>query len=661
MSLVNGEKKKKSYFFEDTGNRFLEGDIPTEIVYRNFVESLPFSSEETSRAMPYLPLSPLKDLQGLVSLARDTDILSRREQTSGVSLVVSPHQVTECAPNVSETVGDFTGVVMDVTVDPSVNTHFKYLIRLSDEFNTYIESLGSSGIDWSNNIVDATPVNAVKDNGYTAESGGITNLVLPDNTSITPPSNGDRIGASSDSSSIMSVTLEGGSNYISLTPNQSIIIRWDSSKSAWLIVSSYLPSDVTTSDNFYVDKFAPDNGDGSVTFPFNNLISARDAVIGSGTAILPENEGVIINVTSGQFTVTNNNLYIEGTSWNFSEGVSIVHTGTGYLFDNSITPENIVSLKVGYILGEVEYSTSSPSCGFIFSKPVDSNTGTSASNRGRKIEASFKSAINTHDPAFSTTTAIPVIKSEGLNTSTNGSINDGTYSLVLSFTQLSAYFCTGILYLGAGSRTEVLSGAVSGIFSGNNNSNKKTLNHAIFIDNVYQTILKDYVSVGLSEGDYVIPISGVCGFIKLESVMFSLGGSSNPAFQREAIIRVMDTYSYFNKNSNGRSVSGIEITKCSTSSNNYLSGGDESFIVHESGAIFTANLSENNLDGKYPTNIVMGYYLGNTLVQSFVKNVLGYSTGGVLKKSLVYSNIPTTPTGLPAGSIYSSGGVITIV
>lgn len=83
---------------------------------------------------------------------------------------------------------------------------------------------------------------------------------------------------------------------------------------------------------FYVDGNNIVDGDGSVLNPFRTLDLAINKVIGNGTRQNPIYPGVTIKVASYNY-LTNNNLFINNTSWQFDTGTLVTYTGTGYLID----------------------------------------------------------------------------------------------------------------------------------------------------------------------------------------------------------------------------------------------------------------------------------------------------------------------------------------
>lgn len=149
MALVGGERKKKADFFKVTktaiarGFLFLTGDKPNNKTFRNLIESSTFPSESEDRAKEEDNISQLKDLQGLVIGANDSQVISRKSKSQVKTWAVQPSQVTEVGEDVSDTkIGEgdnaFQGNITSVSRDTSISTHNKYLVNFSSSFTTWL-------------------------------------------------------------------------------------------------------------------------------------------------------------------------------------------------------------------------------------------------------------------------------------------------------------------------------------------------------------------------------------------------------------------------------------------------------------------------------------------------------------------------------------------
>jgi len=151
MALVNGTKKKKSSFFVITktslkrGFLFLTGDRPNESTFRNLLESIPFFGNYEDRAKEDNNSSDLKDLQGLVVAANDTQITSRVEKSEFKTRAVQPSQVSETVQSSESTVGSvvgkYEGDTVTVAREEETTTHNKYAVSITSGFLTWLGSL----------------------------------------------------------------------------------------------------------------------------------------------------------------------------------------------------------------------------------------------------------------------------------------------------------------------------------------------------------------------------------------------------------------------------------------------------------------------------------------------------------------------------------------
>lgn len=96
---------------------------------------------------------------------------------------------------------------------------------------------------------------------------------------------------------------------------------------------------------FYVDGNNSETGDGSILSPFQTLELAYNKVLGSGTVDAPEYENVAIIVAAAEYN-TDQNIYLNNTTWHFSEGTSVTYSGTEYFIDTSVVSSSVGLCKV---------------------------------------------------------------------------------------------------------------------------------------------------------------------------------------------------------------------------------------------------------------------------------------------------------------------------
>lgn len=146
-----GIKKKRSYFFSGVvgplGKLFRTGNRPDQQAFENLTASSAFFDEPEDRArLDSVPA--LKDKQGLVVLATDTQAKANEAQKADRSLVVQPHQLPT-ADDEAQIINDYNGGVADtaveVTVDGAVTTRNKFIVRFKANFITFLNTLVDGG------------------------------------------------------------------------------------------------------------------------------------------------------------------------------------------------------------------------------------------------------------------------------------------------------------------------------------------------------------------------------------------------------------------------------------------------------------------------------------------------------------------------------------
>ena len=499
----------------------------------------------------------------------------------------------------------------------------------------------SKTLKWTGTVSTVGPVNLALGIGYTVEFAGTSALVFPDQTSGTPPVDGDVIGVTvSENSSSLSETASGDP-LLTLLNNQSAIFRYDTSLAKWLVQSSHLPMDEIGLKKFYVDDAAFSGGDGTFFLPFQTLQEGKAAVIGSGSVTSPEFEGATVVVVNGSFAVAGENLFVEGTTWDFEALISVTHSGTGYLFDNSIATATPSVMK---ITGTIEYTTSSATCGFVNAQG-SSSTNTLDFTNIRTVEIAWESASNTNSGV-----SIPLI----LNDTEGVGYNGGNNCLTIKGDgRCTSVTCDGIL--------SVLTGATCTIegdpfFA--HSSTVKATNVALKIEGALLFVCTGSPTWTVSRQENTITIGGANRFIDFGNSKFIFTSSLSDLFRGDNAIRLNTDYATSTIAANDGSEVGIRLRGATTGSNNYGSAGG-AFIYHETAAVFRADFADCNLDGTFPANMVFGFWLNVVNQFPFSSNILGY-LDVTLKKTLVYANIPTVVTNLPTGAVWSDSGILTL-
>lgn len=357
--------KLRNWFFEVTktsikkGTRLRKDDIPTQSTFKELTDSIIFKTESEDRAK--LDTENFSEqTSGHVTLATDEQVIANTVQPSNRSLVVSPHQTTTLSNegvNLSGLAG-FTGRILERVLNTAITTRKDYYLTFSTAFKNWLTprlipsgglegqilrknsstdynliwSSISQAIDWSVNVTSITNVDAEVGLGYTAESIPIANITLPIGAL-----DGTKIGISADNFSAVNVIYEG-SSFDTVTSNQSVIYRFDSSKNTWLVESSHRPSIVTAQPNLYISTMSGNDitGDGSIIKPFKSLQKARSVVVSDQTVIAFG--GNYLNNNGNLFSNPTHNLIKTGVKYTLFcfPGVTITTPSTGVLYDSSL-------------------------------------------------------------------------------------------------------------------------------------------------------------------------------------------------------------------------------------------------------------------------------------------------------------------------------------
>jgi len=545
-----------------------------------------------------------------------------------------------------------------------ISTGSGLIKTLSNSGSNEFITISSTAVEWSENVTGATPVLAVVGKGYTIEASGVTaTLEMPDPISAIPPADGDLIGVTVDDvSTAVIVTEENGSNITSLVVNQSATFRYDISLNQWLIIASHLPVEAAAGTTFYVDGFAPSGGDGSLTLPFNSLVDGRDAVIGSGSATVPEFDGAIIKVVSGVFEYAASvNFFVEGITYEFSDGVTLeATTGSGYSFDNSsgVTTESTQSSEMN-ITGDLVWFTSNKSAGFINAQGTDrGGAGTGTSTDWRKITANFNTATSFYDNGGADplgSAAIPVISTQcdGSGVNVNNAYRnclEGTWNNVYANDTASA-----VVYFGEGSRIDV-TGDIGRNYTVS--VGQKPNQRVIKIENVGRVILNN-CTINTVYTDNYIDIDGACSEITLDGCTGLVTGSANTTIKADHFTVVLSGYSADIRNSPSTDTkTGIFFDMLAITSSNF--NGTPYAIKPQ---IVSTPIAVDFIDCSLPIDVSpdinFGYYTGNPSVQGTPEVTPARSN--TVKDNITFYNIPIASAGLNSGAIWNDAGALKIV
>lgn len=663
--------RRISYFFENTstptqrGSRFRNGDRPPELTFRDLTDSIFFRAESSSRAKLSEDTSIEKE-QGVVVLSTDTQAKSNAEQLEDRSLVVQPHQLPTVVGGL-QPIGDYSveGDLKPIfNIGPNdTETRNEFEVSLDTEFVTWLEEKLETGLDWSQDLMDTTPVLGEKGYGYTAEGSVVSRLMLP-----TIAESNDRIGASSNETSSMEVTIEGsGDTFFVVGAGQSVIFRYDISLNSWMIESSHTPFEQTSSTTVYVDTFAALGGDGSITLPFNHILQARDHIIGTGTASNPQIAGATIISVAGISDVNDENLFIEGCTYVFQNNSGCLHTGSGYLFDNSIANNT----SRFYVRGDMNYTTTSLNCGIV--RSVGNNISGDNSTIFRQIDIEFNNAINSapFPPIASDTYNVPMVQCY----CESGGNNNSNTSLILKGNLIAANRPLYLVEYKDNARVVHECDMTLNFTSQSAGGNelKIRIRQLAYINNVYGVTFNNTNFYAPQVSKYIY-IGGETMYINFNNCTFQLYGGVNSFYMLNNCIQIAEDYVPTNK-SGSSTIFGIWFDSCSTSSGNYMLADSHNinspmfayFIFRVDGSnnplAYDVDFKDCNFDGRFTTFNLRsrrGTTGSFTYYSPFRSNVLGYINGPVLDKSLLYHNLPSSSVNLPSGAVWNNSGVLSV-
>lgn len=158
----------RSWFFTVTktaikrGLRFKNGDRPEEPTFVSLLDSVVMKTETGDRAKEDSGAN-VNTLNGHVVASTDAQAKAFQAKKTDRTLAAQPSQLPESAIDADQTIDDYVGNTIDVTVDGTVSTRNKYLLKISDAFLTWLEArLASVGVTFAtgSQIFNATDVDA---------------------------------------------------------------------------------------------------------------------------------------------------------------------------------------------------------------------------------------------------------------------------------------------------------------------------------------------------------------------------------------------------------------------------------------------------------------------------------------------------------------------
>lgn len=149
----------KNWFFTSTatatqrGTRYKNGDRPPESTFADHIESSIFKTEANDRAKEDEgSFNALNN--GHVTLATGAQAKAYEAQKTDRSLVVAPENLTEVSQGEADTIDDFEGETVEVSVDPTKEKRSNFLLRFTDGFKNWLANFKQDTEDF---IKSATP------------------------------------------------------------------------------------------------------------------------------------------------------------------------------------------------------------------------------------------------------------------------------------------------------------------------------------------------------------------------------------------------------------------------------------------------------------------------------------------------------------------------
>jgi hypothetical protein len=317
-------KENRSWFIEKTGTeskrgkRFYTGDRPDLNTYTKLINSILYKAETGDRAKEDSTTIPVEDLNGHVVAATDAQAKALTAKPSDRTLTIQPSQL----PEVLQALQSIGTITDEALVSVSIETgggdsdkRNRYIVKLSDNFITYLGTLGGSG---GVKIDDADTLISNKLEDKLVGSDTIELEVLAD----TPAA--------------------GQKQY-------KINVKFPSTRT------------------YYVDNTNPNSGDGSPNNPFNTIPKVIEKIKGVGAYAadddIPQRLSIKVAKTDTPYTVGENLWY--NVDWHFEEGTKINYTEVGanaYIFNQALGYDYQSTSLVRYnyapnVYGGVEITT----------------------------------------------------------------------------------------------------------------------------------------------------------------------------------------------------------------------------------------------------------------------------------------------------------------
>ena len=279
MSIVN-----RAWFFMTTATtRFKSMDRPNEASFRNLTDSALFKAESEDRAKED-SASPVSSLNGHVVAATDAQAKANEAKKSDRTLVAQPSQLPSVVSAPSQTIGAYTGQSVTVTVDPTVTTKNSFLVKVSDAFITYVNSLKLLLADF-NDVNSRNTTDVVT----SANLPQVSSFIFNSNPNTTTDYNG----------AIVSITEDPAT---SLAPYNRNNFKINTDFRTWLqdrFTERPVPTPAADVAVAYVlyNASSPTSGTGSIVSPYGSLSYALTTLASNQKSIIVLDSGDIEFIT----------------------------------------------------------------------------------------------------------------------------------------------------------------------------------------------------------------------------------------------------------------------------------------------------------------------------------------------------------------------------
>lgn len=279
MSIVN-----RAWFFMTTATtRFKSMDRPNEASFRNLTDSALFKAESEDRAKED-SASPVSLLNGHVVAATDAQAKANEAKKSDRTLVAQPSQLPSVVSAPSQAIGAYTGQSVTVTVDPTVTTKNSFLVKVSDAFITYVNSLKLLLADF-NDVNSRNTTDVVT----SANLPQVSSFIFNSNPNTTTDYNG----------AIVSITEDPAT---SLAPYNRNNFKINTDFRTWLqdrFTERPVPTPAADVAVAYVlyNASSPTSGTGSIVSPYGSLSYALTTLASNQKSIIVLDSGDIEFIT----------------------------------------------------------------------------------------------------------------------------------------------------------------------------------------------------------------------------------------------------------------------------------------------------------------------------------------------------------------------------